>query len=226
MLTFGTSTQCGLQMVETSRQAHGLGMRLRDVVGEFAISLPGFHNVENALAALACMKALGMGLETARDRLQHLAPVAMRSEVMRCNGFTLINDCYNANPLSFARALEVLKDLEVTRRVVIAGDMLELGPFAPTAHQAIGRLAAHLGIDVIMAVGSFASQIAQGAAEAQHAGTTTYGSVEELLPKLPSVIRRGDGVLIKGSRNLQLERVTEFLQARAAAPHADGSTHG
>jgi UDP-N-acetylmuramoyl-tripeptide--D-alanyl-D-alanine ligase len=89
--------------------------------------------------------------------------------------------------------------------------MLELGDYAPAAHQAIGRLATQLGIDEVLAVGQFAEFVAQGASESRLAPIATYQSVSQLLTELPAKLHRGDGVLIKGSRRLNLEQVTEFL---------------
>ena len=211
LLTFGTSEQCGVQACELSRQEHGMAMRVRGVAGTFFVPLPGSHNVENALAALACVHALGIPLESLHARLASFTSLPLRSEVLRANGITIINDCYNANPLAFARALEVLRDCDVKRRVVIAGDMLELGAVSQAAHQAIGRLCAQLGMDLIVGVGSFAAEVAQGAAEVDHTRTLTCRTVEELQRLLPSIVQEGDGLLIKGSRKLRLERVAESL---------------
>ena len=213
LVTFGASDQCGVQVVQTHRKADGLSLRLRGTPGELFLPLRGFHNVENALAALACLKALGVSFESVRDRLRAMPPPAMRSELIRCNGFTIINDCYNANPLSFARALELLGELDTARKVLIAGDMLELGGAASKAHHMIGELAARSGIDVLLAVGDFAEMIARGASERRPLTTEIYRTVEDLLTALPSRIRSGDGILIKGSRQVRLERVTSCLQA-------------
>ncbi len=226
LLTFGLSEQCGIQALEVRRYAHGLSMRLRGVAGECVLPLRGSHNVENVLAALACLKALGIPLELAQGRLRSFRTLPMRSELIQCNGFTVLNDCYNANPLSFARALETLRDLEAARKVVIAGDMLELGETAPAAHQAIGRLAAQFGIEMILAVGAFAEEVARGASAADRTTTMTFKTIPELLSRLPSLLKHGDGILIKGSRKVQLERVTAFLTDQAQHARHDGHVPG
>ena len=136
---------------------------------------------------------------------------------------TILNDCYHANPLSFARALETLRDMEVRRKVVIVGDMLELGGYAPTAHQAIGRMAMQLGIDAIMAVGQYAENVAEGVRESSTQTVTTFKTVQQLLERLPDMLQRGDGLLVKGSRQLNLEQVTEFLLRRDRASTAAGN---
>ena len=223
LLTFGTADHCGMQGVEIRRDGHGFALQVREVPGTFAIPLPGFHNVENVLAALACLQVLGRPLVLLGEALRSFVSVPMRSELIRCNGFMVMNDCSNANPLSFARALEALHDLPATRRVVIAGDMMELGPAAKAAHQAIGRLTARYGIELVMAVGAFASDVAQGAATSAGTLTLTYRTVQELLAHLPTGVRNGDSVLIKGSRKMALEQVTAQLQALAVQRHPHGS---
>jgi UDP-N-acetylmuramoyl-tripeptide--D-alanyl-D-alanine ligase len=211
MVTFGTSDRCDLQALAIQRSPEGMLMRLRDQLGQWAVPVIGYHNVENTLAAVACIWALGVPLSVAKERLASFQPVPLRTEIVRCNGLTILNDCYNANPLSFARALETLRDMEVRRKIVIVGDMLELGAYAPSAHQAIGRLATQLGIDAVMAVGEYAEEVAQGVREGRSNNVATYRTVQELIQQLPSVLQHGDGLLVKGSRRLNLEQVTDFL---------------
>jgi len=189
----------------------GMAIRLRDRAAQFMVPIPGYHNVENALAALTCTWALGQPLEDSRRRLSTFEGPPMRSELVRCNGLTILNDCYNANPLSFARALETLRDLPVDRKIAVVGDMLELGDYAPAAHQAIGRMAGQLGVDEVLAVGEFSEFVARGVREAQSAIVTTFQTVSELLQSLPTRLQHGDGLLVKGSRRMNLEQVTEYL---------------
>ena len=211
LLTFGTSHHCGVQGLDIRRSADGFTMQVRDAAGVFTVPLPGSHNVENALAALACVRALGVPLESIREPLRRFQALPLRSQLLQANGLTILNDCYNANPLSFARALEVLQDLPVRRKVVVVGDMLELGEMAPAAHQAIGRLAAEVGVQLVIGVGQFADDVAKGAVEVDHTQTVTCRTVDDLERVLPSLVQEGDGLLIKGSRKLQLERVAEAL---------------
>ena len=140
--------------------------------------------------------------------------IPWRSEIVHANGLTILNDCYNANPLSFARALETLRDLDVSRRIAVIGDMLELGSFAPSAHHAIGRLATQMGIDEVIAVGGHAEDVAKGVQEVRSDGIATYRTVPELIQHLPETLQDGDGILVKGSRKLGLEQVTAFLLER------------
>ncbi len=221
MVTFGTTERCDIQALDIQRSEGGMSLRLRDRIEQWAIPLVGYHNVENALAAVACAWSLGVPLSVARERLLTFTPVPLRSEIVRCNGLTILNDCYNANPLSFARALETLRDLDTRRKIAIVGDMLELGPYTLSAHQAIGRLATQLGIDTVIAVGEYAESVARGVREVRANGVTTYRTVQELLDYLPTLLQRGDGLLVKGSRKLNLEQVTEFLLRRYDGAHGE-----
>lgn len=225
VVTFGTTDRCDIQALDIQRSDEGMSIRLRDLVGQWPIPLRGYHNVENVLAALACAWALGVPLSVAKQRLLSCTPVPLRSEVVHCHGLTILNDCYNSNPLSFARALETLRDLKTRRKVVIVGDMLELGPYAVSAHRAIGRLTMQLGVDAVVAVGAYASEVAEGVREAHPDRVTTYHTVQELMLQLPGLLQEGDGLLVKGSRKLNLEQVTEFLlqyyQRPQPAGHAD-----
>ena len=210
-VTFGTNERCDLQALDIQRAGEGMVMRLRDHLGQWTVPLVGYHNVENVLAALACTWSVGVPLSSARARLGSFAPMPLRSQIVRCRGVTILNDCYNANPLSFARALETLRDLEARRKLAIVGDMLELGAYAPSAHQAIGRMATQLGIDAVLAVGEYAEDVARGVRETRPHAATTYRTVHDLIGELPDRLQEGDGLLVKGSRKLNLEQVTEFL---------------
>ncbi|MBI3996543.1 MAG: UDP-N-acetylmuramoyl-tripeptide--D-alanyl-D-alanine ligase [Candidatus Omnitrophica bacterium] len=213
-VTFGTTDRCDLQALDVQRSASGMLVRLRDQMSQWRVPLVGYHNVENTLAAVACVWAMGIPLSVAKERLASFEAVPLRSEVVQCDGLTILNDCYNANPLSVARALETLRDLPARRKVAIVGDMLELGSYAPSAHQAIGRMASQLGIDAVMAVGEYAQEVARGVREIRADGVTTYRTVQELMKELPAMLQQGDGLLVKGSRKLNLEQVTNFLVER------------
>ena len=215
VVTAGTTDGNDLQAVEDGHTSQGVTMRLRDLPHTWQIPLFGAHNVENALMAVACAWALGVPLSVARARLASATVSPQRSEIVRCGSMTILNDCYNANPLSVARALETLRDMDVERRIAVVGDMLELGDFAPSAHEAVGRMASRFGIHTVLAVGQFAECVASGARDAAFE-VSVFETVDDLLGRLAEVVRPGDGILVKGSRKLQLERVTSFLLERDA----------
>ena len=220
-VTFGTTDRCDIQAIDIQRSNDGMTLRLRDRMEQWTVPLVGYHNVENVLGAVACAWAMNVPLSLTKERLLSFQPVPLRSQLVRCHGLTILNDCYNANPLSVARALETLRNLQARRTVAIVGDMLELGSYAPSAHQAIGRLATQLGIDAIIAVGEYADCVARGVREIRSNGVTTYRTVQELISELPAMLQEGDSLLVKGSRKLNLEQVTEFLLQQYQGSHGE-----
>src|SRR5205085_7767113 len=127
------------------------------------LPLGGRHNVQNALAAAAAAIASGVPLETAARGLSQMTPPPMRMAAEKLpNGVTLVNDAYNANPGSLGAALATLGGLDA-RRIVVIGDMLELGPRSAELHRRVGSQAAAIEPALLCAYGSFAADVADGA---------------------------------------------------------------
>lgn len=181
----------------------------RPLTLEFSFS--SRYNATNALAALAAYHALGLPLGKAQKGARHVELSRLRGEeVPLPGGGVLLNDCYNANPLSMAAALEHLSDRAGSRRkVAVLGDMAELGPGAPTFHREVGAVAARVGVEVLVAVGPQARNYLQGAKGV--ALTRWAPSVERGLATLRSLLRPGDCVLVKGSRSMGLEVIAEAV---------------
>ena len=169
------------------------------------------YNATNALAAIAAYNALGLPLGKLQKGARHVRLSRLRGEeVPLPNGGVLINDCYNANPLSMAAALEHLKQRAgEARKVAVLGDMAELGPGAPAYHRDVGAGAARAGVDVLVAVGPLARNYVQGARGVPL--TRWAPTVEQGLAALRSVLRPGDFVLVKGSRAMGLEIIGEAV---------------
>ncbi|GAC1526825.1 MAG: UDP-N-acetylmuramoyl-tripeptide--D-alanyl-D-alanine ligase [Thermoleophilaceae bacterium] len=158
------------------------------------------HNLLNALAALAAARAIGV---------TPTEPVAVRFSSLRGEiveigqGVTVVNDCYNANPMSMRAALESLTAVPAGRHLAILGEMAEIGSEGARFHREVGRLAADLGVDVLVAVGRGADRFAEEFGGEVH----RVSSPEEAGSLLDAIARPGDRVLIKGSRSVGLERV-------------------
>jgi UDP-N-acetylmuramoyl-tripeptide--D-alanyl-D-alanine ligase len=169
------------------------------------------YNATNALAAIAAYNALGLPLGKLQKGARHVQLSRLRGEeVALPEGGVLINDCYNANPLSMAAALEHLQQRAGdARKVAVLGDMAELGPGAPAYHRDVGAGAARAGVDVLVAVGPLARNYVQGA---RGVPVTRWApTVEQGLAALRSVLRPGDFVLVKGSRAMGLEVIGEAV---------------
>jgi len=182
----------------------------RTVVGGVSFNFTARHQVQNAAAALAALGALGLSHP---ERVDVDFSRWRGEEGELPGGGLLINDAYNANPVSMRAALVYLAERAAGRRqVAILGDMAELGRTAPAYHREVGEAAAELGIDELLAVG----ELARGYLEAGVPGRWTP-NVHEALRELDEVVRPGDAVLVKASRAVGLELVAEALTKVPAA---------
>jgi UDP-N-acetylmuramoyl-tripeptide--D-alanyl-D-alanine ligase len=174
-------------------------------------SFSGRHNATNALAALAAYNALGLPLGKAQRGARHVTLSRWRGEEVPLPGEgILINDCYNANPLSMAAALEHLAERAGERRTIaVLGDMAELGPGAPAYHREVGAAASRAGVDVLLAVGPLARSYLDGA---RGVPVTRWApTVEQGLAALGGLLEPGDCVLVKGSRAMGLEAIGDAV---------------
>jgi len=182
------------------------------------LPVPGRHNALNALAAVAVAQRFGFEQDAAASALEDFAGEEMRLQPVRVGEVTVVNDAYNANPASLAAAVEALRSFPGQRRVVVAGDMLELGPAAVELHLASGREMAAAGVEVVVGVGPLGRHIAAGAAEAGGVEVHQLRSVQAAARALGGLLRAGDVVLLKGSRAMRMERLLKPIrQAFAAA---------
>ncbi len=167
----------------------------------------GAHMVSAALMGAAVGLELGLTDGEIARGIEDYEVVGSRGRVLETGWATIVDDCYNANPTSVKSALESLASLP-GRKVAILGDMRELGPSGPALHRQTGALAAEL-CDAVIACGAEAEQIAAGAG----ADAVWFRTREELIAELPRLIERGDAVLVKASRAMGFEAVTEALLA-------------
>jgi UDP-N-acetylmuramoyl-tripeptide--D-alanyl-D-alanine ligase len=159
----------------------------------------------SALAAIAVGLQLHVPSHHAARAINRYKPQNMRMQVRKANGISVIADCYNANPSSMRNALETLFKMQGKgQKIAVLGDMLELGPQSAKLHTEIGKLAGSLGITVL-ATGNEAKHIAE-AAEGKF-----FEEKTQLIDELKSSVKRGDLVLVKGSRGMKLETVVEAL---------------
>ncbi len=176
------------------------------------LRLLGQHNVLNALAAISVGLASGIPLPLCCEALETMQPSEKRGAVLHWQGARVINDCYNSNPLALNAMVSMLAKTAAQRRILVAGEMLELGPEAPTLHAACGRAAALAGIDLVLGVRGLARDLAD-AATAAGAQALFFEGPEAAGEWLRDHLREGDLVLLKGSRGVRLERALEALHS-------------
>lgn len=177
------------------------------------IPLPGSHMVYNALAAAAVGFSLGLTEEEIADGIASVQPVSGRGRVVTAGDLTVIDDCYNANPVSTKAAIDLLC-LARGRKVAVLGDMFELGEREEELHAQVGRYAAQRGVDCLLCAGGLSCQTARGAQEAGLEQVFSFESRDELQKALPDLLLPGDSVLVKASHSMGFEKIVEMLLER------------
>ncbi|WP_332777253.1 UDP-N-acetylmuramoyl-tripeptide--D-alanyl-D-alanine ligase [Polaromonas sp.] len=185
---------------------------------EFELAVAGRHNVKNALAATACALAAGTPLAAIAAGLSAFVPVKGRSRAatisLQGRSFTLIDDTYNANPDSMRAAIDVLANLPGPRLLVL-GDMGEVGDRGPEFHQEIGQYARQSGIEGLLCIGDLMKHSAAAFPGAHH-----HDSMDSLIELTRQMLGQQGSVLVKGSRFMKMERVVQAIEAMAVEPAA------
>jgi UDP-N-acetylmuramoyl-tripeptide--D-alanyl-D-alanine ligase len=222
-LTFGLENPADVSANEIESARFGLSsFRLRTPLGEAGaqLSLPGRHNLLNALAAAAVATCFGVAPEEIARALGSATASEMRGRVIEfADGFSVIDDSYNSNPrslISMARSVAEAKGAgrAARRTFVVAGEMLELGETGAELHAQAGREIAQMGIDVLWGVRGLATELVAGAREAGMAAARFFATTDEAAAALLDEVRTGDLLLVKGSRGVHTERIIEALRGR------------
>lgn len=230
-ILFGTTTEADIraEKVACDNGTVSFDLVVKDGMKRVVMPLPGRHNVGNALAAAAAAYVIGVGLEEIVTGLKAFKPCPGRMELFGlAEDIVVLDDSYNANPLSVHAALDALHDLDSTgRRIAVLADMLELGPTGPELHHHIGTLAAERA-DWLFTYGSLAEEIARGAIESGLAEERVFTakSHDELCARLLEVLQGGDRVLVKGSRGMRMEKVIDALRISRQATAVNGNGRG
>lgn len=181
---------------------------------DVCVSLPGEHMVYNALAATAVGNLLGLSVEQIKAGIEKVKPVEGRSNLISKNGIVVIDDCYNANPVSMRAALDLLCQA-VTPKVAILGDMFELGENEVNFHREIGTYALEKGIDTLICIGVLCENMAEAAKAGVllHPGTDVFyfKNKEEFLGKYTDIIKKDDTVLVKASHGMGFAEIVDVL---------------
>ncbi len=195
--------------------SHGLfgstcNIHSKDMLIPARVPLPGGHMVLNALAATAVGTLLGLTGDEIKAGVEAVKPTGGRSNILRKEDLTIIDDCYNANPVSMKAAIDLL-NMADTRRVAILGDMGELGERELALHREVGRYAASSGLEVLVCVGKLSRQMYEGAAEAFTGTLLYYETREALIEALPSIVKKNDTILVKASHFMEFDHIVKAL---------------
>ena len=193
----------------------GIRCRIHTPSGTFKVTvpIPGRHMVMNALAGTAVGLTYGMSLEEIRAGIESLETVGGRFHIIHAPCCTVIDDCYNANPMSMRASLGILKDVD-TRTVAVLGDMGELGSDEIAIHRELGKYAAECGVDLIIGIGELSASLIEGIkSSGKEQDWLYFRTVQDFLDNRAGVIKKGDTVLIKASHFMQFDKIVETLSA-------------
>jgi UDP-N-acetylmuramoyl-tripeptide--D-alanyl-D-alanine ligase len=228
VVTYGFANGASVRVLDwraTPEMGNRFRVRAPGFEHEFEIPLVGRHNAQNALAAIAVASVFEIAPEQIAEALAVRPDLHQRSEVFTLPGeITVLNDSYNSNPVAMERMLETLAAWpHASRRILVAGEMLELGTQATELHREVGRKCVASGVDWLIAVQGAARFFVEGAVEAglpaDHAALCR--TPEEAGERLLVLLRPGDVVMVKGSRGVHLEKVIELLRTLGDAPAAE-----
>ncbi|MDD5423604.1 MAG: UDP-N-acetylmuramoyl-tripeptide--D-alanyl-D-alanine ligase [Candidatus Omnitrophica bacterium] len=180
----------------------------------FGLNVLGVHNVYNALAAIAVAYCFGIGRNSAREALEGFKPAGMRLDMKNIRGVDVINDSYNSNPLSMKCALETIKNYPAKAKWVVSGDMLELGDEGVDLHKGIGSYIAKSGVDGLLTYGKLSKHTLDQARKSGMRRDRLWhcSSHDEIARILQTIVKKGDAVLLKGSRSMKMEEVLNRMK--------------
>lgn len=213
-LTIGTDSSARLRVADRRSTIYRSSFLLD---GRFTVDLPmpGAHHSTNATAAFAVARWLGLDCEEILARFRTFVPPEGRTRVIEAGGITIVDDAYNANPGSVAAAIETLSMSEGNRRVLVLGDMLELGHQTPQLHAQIIMGAERAGVDVLIGVGrAMTSALDMVRSDVRRMELYSCASAADGEPLAAAVLRPRDVVWIKGSRAVGLDRLVSHLEAK------------
>ena len=181
-------------------------------MAHFTLNMLGIHNVYNCLAALAVGYACGLTIEEMQKGLASFKPTAMRFEYKKVGDFNVINDAYNASPMSTKAALSNLAKVTDGRKILVMGDMFELGSVEVKAHEDIAVQAKEAGVSIIVTRGTLTQNTARKAREIGIPEVYECANHEEAVAILKKVLQKDDTVLFKGSHGMHMEKIIELLE--------------
>jgi len=229
VLTFGVENAADVMALDIDTSRFGRSrFRLRTPLGETEAELPmpGLHNLMNALAAAAVATCYRIEPEEIASALKTVTPAKMRGEVIDfAAGFTVVDDSYNSNPRSLLSIVRTIAEsgARATRRIVIAGEMLELGSEEARMHREAGAEIARSGVDILWGVRGLGREIVEGARQAgmSQEAARFFETSEQAAAAIMGEVHEGDLILVKGSRGVQTDKVVGSLREHFPALGAD-----
>ena len=212
--TFGNKTNNSLWIKEFKEDTNGITFKISvDECDELYIEMLGKHQSLNALAAILAARELGMTYEEIKLGLLKIEKTGLRNEVLKIKECTILNDCYKSNPVSIKAALDIFELFESDKKIVVLGDMLGYREMSEDMHYNVGKDLAIYKIDELVTIGEMAKDIAKGALEnTEIESIVEFDNKEQATDYLSKYLNTNSAILIKGSRFLKLEDITNKLK--------------
>lgn len=191
----------------------GMEARLHTPKGECKvhIPIPGKHNIYNAMAAAGAGLALGLTLDEIKAGIESVETIGGRTNLLDISGMVIIDDCYNANPVSMRASIDVLKN-GLGRTVAVLGDMGELGENEKQLHYEVGQYVSENKIDALFCAGTLSKEMAEGAKNGGNSQVFYFETRDEMLPELLKYLKEGDTVLVKASHFMDYTKIIEAIR--------------
>ncbi|MBN2541472.1 UDP-N-acetylmuramoyl-tripeptide--D-alanyl-D-alanine ligase [bacterium] len=213
LVLYGSSPDCHFKVDKIS--LNGDGTPKFEINGHgIKLSILGEHNAQNAAAAFAVGRTFDVDTDNIIKALEDFREMPLRMNLISVNGLQVINDSYNANPASVRSAIHTLVNIAAQRRIVLLGDMLELGAKSADLHRTIGLVVKDSAIDYLITYGKEAAEISESALNHGMSEKNVFHSEsrDEINDYLRSLLSSGDLILVKGSRGMQMEQFVDFIQ--------------
>ena len=205
------NSDCDITATNIQQKEDGISFMISDK--KFFIPILGIHNVYNALCAYVLGKMFDMTDDEIQKGYLSYKSDGIRQTIIKKSSYTIINDCYNANPQSAKSSLDVLKSLDAKRKIAVLGDMKELGDKSEELHMEVGKYAVQCGADVVIALGEEARNIINGAkiSATNDMEFFHYDTTDEIVEHIKNTYKEGDLYLIKGSHSMHMDKISELL---------------
>ena len=184
-----------------------------DNINDFDVHIPvaGIHMVYNSMAAAAVGAEFGLTSEQIADGIANMETIAGRNHIIRTDSLLILDDCYNANPVSMKSSIDVLASSK-GRKVAILGDMFELGEEEKQLHYGVGEYFKNKNIDVLITVGELSKNIAAGVRTVSACDVHSYDTKDELEKDFSKLLKKGDNILVKASHGMQFTKIVDSLE--------------
>lgn len=212
---YGFEESCDIRALQWGQEGSRLWTQIQYEGEEIRLETEtlGRHMVYSVLAAYGIGRRLGLTQEELARGIASFVPTAMRMNIFENERFRILDDSYNASPASMKAALDVLCSQNGHRRVAILGDMFEMGFYSETGHREVGAYAAHHNVDMLLTAGNDARYIAEEAGKVNpKLEVHSFENAEELKKKLFSLLRSGDIILVKASRGMAFDQISQMIK--------------